>query len=177
MSLHAEMTKIVVTDSKLFNRTGAVGRWAAGVEASFTAHAIAEAPTGFGSGRVNKSYANAAYPVGSLKASIRGEVERVGVRHLVTTVSVNVPYAIFVIRGTGPIFSRSARIPAGEPGAGQFAPLEFGVSGMYIPANPGWGKAKIRQHVRGQAANNFLGRAFDATARSHSSLRGFQMVG
>lgn len=169
------MYKVVVTDSKLFNRTGDVGRWAARVEASFTAHAEAEAPTGFGSGRVNKSRANAAYPVGSLKASIHGEVERVGVRHLQTTVSVNVPYAMYVIKGTGPIFSKSARIPAGEPGAGQFAPIGFGEAGMYIPANPGWGKSKIRQHVRGQRANDFLGRAFAATARSHSSLRGFTM--
>jgi hypothetical protein len=49
---------------------------------------------------------------------------------------------------------------------------------MYLPANPiPNGSAKVRQHVRGQSANNFLGRAFDATARTHSSLRGRSMVG
>lgn len=175
--LRAEIYKTVVTDTKLFNRTGDVGRWAERVKVAFVAHAIEQAPTGASTGRVNKSRANAAFPVGSLKASIRGDVERIGPRHLQTTVSANTPYAIHVIKGTGPIFSRSARIPAGQAGAGQFAPIGFGFGGMYIPANPGWGKAKIRQHVSGQRANNFLGRAFDATARTHSSLRGFSMGG
>ena len=175
MSLHAEITAIVVTDTKLFNRTGDVGRWAARVETAFTAHAIVEAPSSLLSGRPNKSRANAAYPSGSMKERISGEVVRVGPRQLQTTVLVDVPYAMYVIKGTGPIFSKSARIPKGEPGAGQFAPLGEG-GGMFLPAQP-WVGSKVRQHVRGQSANNFLGRAFDATARTHSSLRGFSMIG
>lgn len=174
MTWSASIEGIVVTDSKLFGRTGSIGRWAAGVEASFTAHAIVEAPTGADTGRVNKSRANAGEPVGSLKAGISGEVVRVGVRQLQTTVSSSASYSLYVLKGTGTIYSKSARIPAGEAGAGQFAPLGEG-SGMYIPGNPGWGGSKIRQRVRGQAANDFLGRAFAATARSHSSLRGFTM--
>lgn len=172
MSLNAEIVGIVVTDTKLFNRTGEVGRWAARVEVAFTAHAVEEAPIGSDTGRVNKSSANAGEPVGSLKAGISGSVNRVGPRQLETIVASSASYSLYVIKGTGTIRSKSAR----DTISGQFAPLGPG-SGMYIPANPGWGKAKIRQRVRGQSANNFLGRAFDATARTHSSLRGHSMVG
>lgn len=184
--MRAEITKIVVTDSVLFGATGDVGRWARAVERNFTRNAIEEAPTGATSGRVNKSRANAAYPVGSLKASISGEVTRIGVRHLQTIISVDVPYALYVIKGTGPIFSRSARVPAGtrdESGrgiGGQFAPIGWGgdiVGGMYLPGNPGWGKARIRQHVSGQHANPFLDFAFARTAARHPSLRGMIMLG
>lgn len=174
--IRAELVGIVVTDTKLFGRTGAVGAWAQRVETAFTLHAIEEAPIGTDTGRVNKSRANAGEPVGSLKAGISGSVDRVGPRQLQTTVSSAASYSLYVIKGTGPIYSKSARIPAGEPGAGQFAELGEG-RGMYIPANPGYGRSKIRQHVRGQAANNFLARAFDATARTHRSLKGHSMVG
>lgn len=170
--INASITNIVVTDSKLFNRTGAVGRWAAGVERAFTRHAISEAPSGIESGRPNKSRANMAYPAGSMKLSISGEVQRVGPRHIQTTVSVNVPYALYVLRGTGVIFSKSARVPAGQPGAGQFQTGR----GLYLPAQP-FAKSLMRQRVRGQRANNFLARAFDRTAITHSSLRGYQMIG
>jgi hypothetical protein len=174
--IRAELYAIVVTDTKLFNRTGAVGVWAEKVNVAFVAHAIAEAPIGTDTGRVNKSRANSGWPVGSLKANIAGGVTRVGPRQLETTIASYAPYSLYVIKGTGTIYSKSARIPAGEPGAGQFAPLGEG-SGMYIPGNPGWGGSKIRQHVSGQKANNFLGRAFDKTARTHSSLRGHSIVG
>jgi hypothetical protein len=178
MMFTAEITGVVVTDSKLFNRTGAVGSWATKVEAAFTAHAIAEAPIGTDTGRVNKSRANAAWPVGSLKANIHGDVDRVAVRQLVTTISSDAPYSLYVIKGTGDIYSKSARGAAGSGQGGQFLPLDFEAGqGMYIPANPGWGKSKIRRKVSGQRANNFLARAFDATARTHSSLRGHSMVG
>lgn len=171
-----ELEAIVVTDTKLFGRTGDIGRWAAGVERAFTRNAVLKAPSSLESGRPNKSRANAAWPSGSMRESIHGEVRRVGVRQLETVIYVDVPYAVYVIKGTGPlIFAKSARIPAGEEGAGQFATLEEG-RGMYLPGQPAW-KSRYRQRVRGQKPNNFLGEAFDATARSHSSLRGYQMIG
>jgi hypothetical protein len=174
--LHYEVTAIVVTDTKLFNRTGDIGRWAERINVAFTAHAIEKAPSSLLSGRPNKSRANAAHPSGSMKLSISGEVNRVGIRQLETIVLVDVPYAMYVLKGTPAlIFSKSARIPAGEEGAGQFVPLVPG-TGMYLPGQPAWA-ARRRQRVRGQRANNFLADAFDATARTHSSLRGFQMVG
>lgn len=164
-----ELTGLVVTDSKMFNRTGTVGRWAETVNVRFTANAKAEAPHGADTGRINKT---GSYPVGSLRDSITGDVDRIGPRQLQTTISVGVPYALAVLKGTGPwIFAKSARDEGGR-----FVSLEEGV-GMYIPANPGWGKSLMRQRVRGQSANNFLERAFAATARRHSSLRGYSMVG
>ena len=170
MIVRYEMGAIVITDTKLFNRTGAIGLWAERVESRFTANAIAKAPSGADSGRVNKSRANAAYPVGSLKAGISGGVRRIGPRQLQTIVQSSAPYSLFVIKGTGMIFSTSAR-----DSGGRFTPLEG--AGLYIPSNPGWGKSQMRQRVRGQAPNNFLGAAFDATARTHSSLRGYSIVG
>lgn len=179
-------TRIVVTDTKLFNRTGDFGRWAANVERAFTTNAIIEAPTGRDSNRIHKSRANALFPVGSLKASIRGDVDRVAVRHFQTTISVNVPYAIYVLKGTNRIYSKSARIPAGtrdadgRPLGGQFTPLGYEGAfsgGMYLPGNPGWGAARVRRSVAGQSANPFLDRAYAKTARTHSSLRGNIMLG
>jgi hypothetical protein len=162
----------VVTDTKLFNRTGDVGRWAEAVNVAYVSHARRHAPV---DKRQNKSRANSMYPVGALAASIFGEVTRVGPRHLQTLIYVDVPYALYVIKGTSTIFAKAARAPAGSPGGigGQFVPLEG--RGMYIPANFGL-KSRYAQRVRGQRANPFLDLAFDATARRHSSLRGYSMA-
>lgn len=175
MIIRYQTTRMVVTDTKLFNVGGDVRRWAERVETRFTANAIFEAPYGGDSGRFNKSRANAAYPVGSLKGSISGYVSRVGPRHLQTIISVDVPYAIYVLKGTGRIYSKSAR----EPGSQRFSPIGPGQGGLYIPANPagGWPTSHLRQSVKGQTANPFLDRAFAKTARTHSSLRGFTGIG
>jgi hypothetical protein len=173
MLFHAEVTGIVVTDTKLFNRTGDVGRWAEKVNLAFVRHALNEAPVSSGEGqrRWPARAQTSIYP-GALRDSIEGEVVRVGPRQLQTTVSVNVFYALYVIKGTGTIWSKTARTEGG-----QFQALEGGQQGgMRLPAQP-WIGALTRQRVRGQSPNNFLGRAFDATARTHSSLRGYTMGG
>ena len=149
----AYLTKLVIYDSVLFNRTGQVRRWADGVERRFTMNAIEEAPSSLETGRLNKSRANAAFPPGSMKLLIRGDVDRIAPKHLQTTVSVDVPYAMYVIRGTGAIFPR-----------GEY---------LYVPSNPGFGTGTRQKWVRGQEPNNFLARAMDETARRHPSLRGF----
>lgn len=167
----------VVTDTKLFGRTGDIGRWAESVENQFTRNAILEAPSSLESGRPNKSRANAAYPSGSMKANIFGEVSRVGVRQLQTLVYVDVPYAQYVIRGTGPvIFAKGARQPAGTYEGGVAVGGRFKEGKMYLPGQPRW-KSRWRQWVKGQPPDNFLGRAFDRTARTHSSLSGYSMIG
>jgi hypothetical protein len=169
----AELVGLVIYDSKMYNPGGTVRRWAERVEKKFTLNAIAEAPDGADSGRVNKTSANSMYPVGSMKRNITGEVRRVAPRHLQTTVSVNVPYALHVLKGTGTIYAKPQnRIPAGQPGGGQFAE---GRVGMVLPPNLGF-KAGVRvKSVSGQRANPFLDRAFVRTARSHPSLRGHIM--
>lgn len=172
MIFRAEVTGIVVTDTKLFNRTGDVGRWAEKVKVAFVLHALEEAPVSSGDGqrRWPARQQTSIYP-GALRDSIEGEVVRVGPRQLETTVSVNVFYAMYVIKGTNTIFSATAR---GE--GGQFQSLEGGQQGgMRLPSQA-WIGPVVRQRVRGQRANNFLGRAFDATARTHSSLRGHSLI-
>lgn len=150
----AYLVDLVIYDSVLFNRTGQVRRWADRVEKKFTYNAWAEAPDGFETGRENKSRQNAMFPAGSLKESIEGEVTRVAPKHLVTTISVNVPYALYVLKGTGDIFPVTAEY-------------------LYLPPNPGHGTRTRHQWVSGQEANNFLSRAATQTARTHPSLRGF----
>jgi hypothetical protein len=172
--IRLSLEAIVVTDSKLFRPSGTIGRWAASVERQYTLQAIKKAPSSLESGRPHKTKRNSAYPSGSMRRNIEGRVVMVGPRHYQTTISVNVPYALMVIRGTRtPIIATSARQPAGSPGGigGQFKSGK-----MYLPGQPSWGR-RWKQQVSGQTANNFLGEAFDATARRHSSLRGYQMVG
>jgi hypothetical protein len=163
MGWNMAVTNVVVNDTKLFGPTGDVRRWADKVAVKFTVNAKAEAPTGAATGRVNKT---GPFPVGSLKRNIYFEVTRVGPRQLVTTISVQVPYAMYVLKGTGTIYAKRNE-------RGHFPTAE---GGLYIPANPGWGKSLMRQRVRGQKANPFLDRAYARTARSHPSLRGFKFT-
>lgn len=153
--MHYEVGAIVVTDAVLYGPAGDVTRYVSKVQRRGTAAAKAAAPHGAATGRVNKSRANAAYPVGSLKASIKSSRKKVNLRVYDVTIRADVPYALFVEKGTGAIFSKSAR------SKGQFAPLGEG-RGMYLPGNPGWGKSKIRQRVRGQRARGFLQKGLDA---------------
>lgn len=161
--MRAEITGIVVTDTKLFNRTGDIGRWAERVNLAMVANTKREAPHGATSGRIHKT---SGLPAGYLRANIFGDVQRVGPRQLQTTISSLAPYSLYVLKGTGPIYVRDAR--------GRFGTAE---GGMWLPGNPGWGKGRWRQHVRGQQSNNFFERGFDRTARTHSSLRGYSMIG
>lgn len=149
----AEITSMVVYDSKLFERGHMIRRWAEGVERSFTRFAIEEAPI---NKRANKG--PGALPVGSLKAGIHGGVERIGPAFLQTIISSSAPYSLYVLRGTkGPITSR------GAPGF------------LRLPRNPAFGGRRTRFYaVSGQSANDFLGRAAVRTAARHPSLRGFE---
>lgn len=155
------ITGIVVDDLKLFAPYGTIGRWAATVNSEMFFHAQRNAPI---NKRPNKTSGQP--PVGSLLASIRGDLDRVGPRQFQMHTSVNVPYAMYVIMGTSAIYARGS--------GGRFSTAE---GGMYLPANPGFGRARWRQRVRGQKANNFLEKAFAATARAHPSIKGYSMMG
>lgn len=146
----ARITRMVIYDSVLFNRTGHVRRWADGVERKFTLNAIAAAPF---NKRINKSHRDRR-PPGALKASIHGDVDRIGPVHLQIVCSADVPYATFVLRGTRPIIT---------PRNGPF---------LRLPVNPGFTRTQHKS-VRGQHAQNFFAEAALATERTHRSLRGF----
>jgi hypothetical protein len=171
--MQVRLVAVEIHDQKLYAPTGLVGRWASSVRRQLKSHAIAQAPHGAAKGRDRKTRTNAGEPPGSLKKGIRASTARTGPRSLDIILTSTASYSVYVLKGTGPIFSRSARIPKGSPGAGQFSSLSEG-GGMYLPYNRR-GKARVRQHVRGQTANPFFDRAVAATALKHSSLRGFNM--
>lgn len=156
------VTGKVVTDEVLFTPTGAFGRWARSIESSLYVHGVQEAPL---NKRPNKSWGS--LPPGSLKASIRVELQQATLRRYNIELSANAPYAKYVHEGTDDIYARGpgGRFGAAAPG-----------TGMYLPANPGYGRSRWRQRVRGQRSNPFLRRAWNETARSHSSMGRFSTV-
>lgn len=173
-----ELTKTVVFDERMYSGRGVVNVWLRRLTAAFVVHAKTAAP-------VNKRPNTGHGAPGALMRSIEGDVSRIGVRQLTGNVSVNVPYALFVLRGTrGTIYSRKGfRFATGADRrlTGPFkiierktkGPMERGKKGyfMRLPINPGLGRSKIYHfRVRGQEANNFLIDAFNATARTHRSL-------
>lgn len=156
------LTGKIVTDEVLFTPTGAFGRWARSIERGLLMHGVEEAPV---NRRPNKSWGS--LPVGSLKASIQVEFQHATLRRYGIELSANVPYAKYVHEGTNDIYVRG-------PG-GRFGSATPG-EGMYLPANPGFGRSKWRQKVRGQEANPFLRRAWNEVARTHSSMGRFSTV-
>lgn len=149
-----EVESMVIYDSRLFNRTGAVGKWATSVGSKFEHHAQRLAPF---NKRPNKSSWDAAYPPGSLKRSIEGRAERVGPRYWQVVLDIGVPYAFYVIKGTkGPITATHHDY-------------------MTLPRNPGF-RGRRKNTVRGQRKNPFLRLAARATARTHPSVRGLENV-
>lgn len=157
MSLKA----VEVHDEILFVPGGMISRWVYGVASELHFFTEREAPM---NKRPNKSAGEP--PPGHLIASLESDVTQVGKVFSITENS-RAYYTQYVIHGTGPvIYAR------GE--GGRFASAGEG-GGMYLPRNPGYGRARWRQRVRGQTANNFLGRGYDQTARVHPSLRGISM--
>lgn len=157
---------LVLYTGKLFLPGGTVYNWAGDISNELRQSLFLEAPV---NRRPNKS--RTAWP-GTLREGISvGVPKMVGPKALEITAQSDAPYTLYVLRGTGRIFSKTGRIPKGFTGAGQFREIGPG-SGMYLPSNPGYGKGKYVQSVSGQTANNFMQRAVDRVAFSHPSLRG-----
>lgn len=145
MSLEA----LVIYDSVLFNRTGQVRRWAESLNRRFVANAKVAAPM----------------RSGELVAGIHGEVARIGPRHLQTLIYSEAPHSLWVLGGTyGPITS-DRPVTITDEG-------EVKIPHMRLRPGNGYG-VLFRTAVSGQRANNFFADAAAATARVHSSLRGF----
>lgn len=152
-------------DERMYLPGGIVDRWVHGVASELFFYMRKEVPV---NKRVNKT---AGEPeVGTLSNLIYADVDRFGPRQLAIDAGSRAYYAGYVVGGTSTIYN-SARNERG-----QFAVLGEGVrGGMYLPANPGYGPPAWRAQVRGQKANNFIGRAYDATARLHPALKGVSM--
>lgn len=170
------VTAIVVHDEKLFAPTGDIGRWAAGVSREFERNVQWATPI---STRTKSKWSMAAHPdepAGALHAGISGSLTRTSIRQFRMDVSSSASYSTHVLFGTRRIYAKSARVPKGEPGAGQFRDVGFGeASGMYVPLR--MGKGVMKQSVAGQRANNFFQTGFEMTAASHSSLRSMRFNG
>jgi hypothetical protein len=172
----SSVVAVVVYDSKLFNRTGTIGRWATALEARFTMYAKQEAP--------QRS--------GELRAGIKGHVARIGPKQLLTTIRSEANHSLYVLRGTtGPIMSR--RMYGFRGRTGLMVPRGAVGGRNPLKTTPrDWDRQWLREHgymlrvragngyperyaisVSGQEANPFFARAAIRTARRHSSLRGF----
>lgn len=149
---------LVIYDSRLYGRTGQVRRWAERVERRFTFNAIQAAP--------ERS--------GDLRAGIFGNVDRIGPNRLETTIASTADHTMYVLKGTtGPIMSDELWAQGGIDGAIAALPEGEPIRGwMRLRPGNGFG-VMFRLEVSGQRPQNFFAEAAAATARRHSSLRGF----
>jgi len=176
----AELTSLVIYDSVLFEVGHHVSRWANSVERGFVMHAVNEAPM----------------RSGELRSGIHGESFRSGVKHWEVHIHSDAEHSLYVLRGTtGPIMSnrmwnfreRFPYVPGGLPRVGRVPIIRNGATvgfkpdlkalhahGYALRVREGNGfEERFALSVSGQMANDFMGRAAQATARRHSSLRGF----
>lgn len=150
----ATVTTIVWYDHVLWSDTRMIGRWANSISNKLTYHTKAEAP-------FNKRHNKTSGAPGDLIASINTRSSRTGMRARAFVLSM-AGYGVYVLRGTqGPITPR-----------GRFLALPDNVyvNSMYRP----WTSQDRQLHlsVPGQAANNFLDRAWTRVGLEHSSIRG-----
>lgn len=158
--MELKLVAVEVHDEVLFLPGGMISRWVYGVKSDLTFWLDREAPV---NKRPNKTSGEP--PPGHLHAMLYTDVDQRGKVFTIEAGS-RAHYTKYVIHGTNTIYARG-------PG-GQFRSAADG-GGMYLPANPGYGRGRWRQRVRGQEANNFLGRAYDMTARTHPALKGISM--
>lgn len=153
-------------DEVMYRPGGTVYRWMQEISSEMFFHLEREVPVNT---RQNKTSGEP--PVGHMRAMLFSDVDQIGPHELSLQAGSRAHYTRYVVEGTSTIYARS-----GRDSSGRFTEIgdESG-GGMYLPANPGFGPGKWRRQVRGQTANNFIGRAYDATARAHPALRGVSM--
>lgn len=159
----AVLVKTVVFDQDIYRRGGMANNWLAHMTSQFGGHARRYAPA----------------RTGRLREQISTETHQLGVRQIEGTIASNAPYTMFVLRGTtGPIRSDMAwQFGIGEGKSWNRDPVTgriVGVKGFYMGPMEPWGgfDRVFADEVSGQDANNFLLKAWLATARNHTSIRG-----
>lgn len=178
------LVKTVVFDQSIYRRFGMANRWLAEMTDEFTGFAIAFAP--------ERS--------GELRAGIHGDTSQVGERQIEGTIASEANHTMFVLGGTtGPIMSTKLWAAGGDPEAafqllwGSIDPetgtftrrtipgvertlRSVGKKGFFMGVRPEphshYTRTTPRMFVAGQEPNNFLFKAWRATSRNHSSIRG-----
>src|SRR5690349_10548897 len=152
VSFSFEVVDLIDYSERLYFEGHLVERWASGISRELEEAIRFEAPL---NRRPNKN--RTAPPRGTLKAGISvDEPRQVGPRSLEFDVRSSASYTQYVVNGTGMIIVR------GEGG-------RFGRGKMLLPAQPGLPRRKVSR-VRGQEANDFFFRGYDAVAVRHSAL-------
>jgi|GEM_PF-2709613 len=171
-------SRVVVIDRHLYRPGGQVHRWVTLASTHLSMYAKAECPV----------------RSGELRRSIRSTTRQVGDRQCEGTLAVTANHTMFVLMGTtGPIMTTKRF--ANPEGAyvtlwGSINPVtkkftrkhikgakrreyEVRVKGYHLRVRAGNGyNEHLAETVNGQAANNFLLRAWRKTARRHRPLSG-----
>jgi len=168
---------VVTYASVMFNTGGNVRRWADSTQRGFTRNAKRFAPV----------------RSGELRAGITGQVSRVGPKQLDAVISSTAPHTLFVLGGTtGPIYANrywrftqrtGLRVPRGglvDPSMPYTSRWNFDwlrEKGYMLKVREGNGyPQRYSLRVSGQEPNNFFGKAAEATAVRHPSLRGWYPI-
>jgi len=184
--LDASLGTVVLFDEVLYKPGGQVHRWMTLLTDHFEHHAKDAAP--------ERS--------GELRAGITSTAVPFGTRQMRGTIASNAPHSLFVLRGTGtPVRGRGGSIYNTRrfregPGSGYVElwgyvdPITKKFSRTKIPGvrrerhtvrkkgywlafgEDEYGPKVITEEVSGQEPNNFLFKAWRATARTHPSIRG-----
>jgi hypothetical protein len=155
----AHLGAVVIFDETLYRPGHLVNRWMNLLCVHFEEHAKALAPK----------------RTGDLAAQITSEAHQAGPKQMSGTIASNAPYTMYVLRGTtGPIYTTLGYASGGNIEAAFDPVTGKRLSGHWLHVAPGSGFPGFITHsVHGQAANNFLVKAWRRTARNHKSLRGF----
>lgn len=175
----AVMGPIIITDSKIYRKpTGMVAVWMEKMSIRFGNEARKYAPM----------------RSGQLKAGIHSSTHQVGPKQIELVVESTAPHTMYVLRGTGfPVRGRAgriystrgfARVIRGQPLTKRFFDIRSKADRKTKRGSllPGTTLAVGKQHlyppvtvvpsVSGQEPNDFMERAWRATARYHRSIRG-----
>lgn len=162
----AGFTKVVIFDQHLYRPTGLVGKWMTLVTGHFVEHAKHYAPE----------------RTGELREGISGGTQQVGERQVEGHISSSAPHTMYVLKGTtGPIMSNTRWASGGAPATGvewrgkgsARKQVRFRKKGFWLKLpEDEWGDGGFYSEVSGQEANNFLLKAWAATARNHRAIRG-----
>ena len=155
----ADVVKVIVIDEGLYVGNGLVNRWLKGIGYSMYGHVFERAPTWSG----------------QLKAGIRLDFGRDGLRILNAVVESTAPHTQYVIGGTvgngvGYIYSHRGfanRATVGRMLSGEF--VKDPPVGLWLILSDARGGRHLRVH--GQRANNFLAKGYNDTAKTHRALR------